>query len=158
MEQDGRSKRTGTQPPHQHPQHLGNGGALVSVGFQPADHLSDRNQTIFAAAQQNANSWQAIQYIATGELLKAGGVALIVSPIIAEGLKMVLAEILSERRIRKAEERGLAKGREEGRAETRQKTHAEWADWVQRWRDAEAKGIPFDEPSPQAEDQTKPPR
>ena len=114
--------------------------------------------TVFAAAQQNANSWQAIQYIATGELLKAGGVALIVSPIIAEGLKMVLAEILSERRIRKAEERGLAKGREEGRAETRQKTHAEWADWVQRWRDAEAKGIPFDEPSPQAEDQTKPPR
>lgn len=113
---------------------------------------------IFAAAQQNANSWQAIQYIATGELLRAGGVALIVSPIIAEGLKMVLAEILSERRIRKAEERGLAKGREEGRAETRQKTHAEWADWVQRWRDAEAKGIPFDEPSPQAEDQTKPPR
>lgn len=91
--------------------------------------------TIFAAAQQNASSWQAIQYIATGELLKAGGVALIVSPIIAEGLKMVLAEMWMERRIRKA----------------RQETHDEWAAWLQRSRDAEAKGLPFDEPPPQPE-------
>ena len=98
--------------------------------------------TIFAVQRENAAGWQAIQYIATGELLKAGGVALIVSPIIAEGLKMVLAEILSERRIRKA----------------RQETNAKWSAWVQRWRDAEAKGIPFDEPSPDSDDQPKSPR
>ena len=98
--------------------------------------------TIFAVQRENAAGWQAIQYIATGELLKAGGVALIVSPVIAEGLKMVLAEILSERRIRKA----------------RQETNAKWSAWVQRWRDAEAKGIPFDEPSPDSDDQPKSPR
>lgn len=49
---------------------------------------------------------------------------------------MVLAEILAERRVRKA----------------RQETHAEWADWVQRRQDAAAKGIPFDEPHPQLDD------
>ncbi len=95
--------------------------------------------TVFAAAQQNANSWQAIQYIATGELLKAGGVALIVSPIIAEGLKMVLAEILSERRIRKATAKAV------------QENQAKWEAWLQRRQDAADKGIPFDEPPPQPE-------
>ena len=49
--------------------------------------------TLFAAARDSATSWQAIQYIATGELLKAGGVALIVSPTIAEGIRMVLVGI-----------------------------------------------------------------
>lgn len=102
--------------------------------------------TLFAAARDGATSWQAIQYIATGELLKAGGIALIVSPTIAEGIRMVLVGIWQEHRIRKA------------KSETRQETNAKWAAWVQRWRDAEAKGIPFDEPSPDSDDQPKSPR
>ena len=111
--------------------------------------------TIFAVQRENAAGWQAIQYIATGELLKAGGVALIVSPILAEGLKMVLAEILSERRIRKAsseaEARGLAKGWEEGK----NIQQSRWEDWWQRYQNAQAAGIPFDEPPPQPDDQTE---
>ena len=55
---------------------------------------------------------------------------------------MVLAEILTERRVRKA----------------RQETHAEWADWVQRRQDAADKGIPFDEPPPEPDEQTESPR
>ena len=110
--------------------------------------------TIFAAQRENAASWQAIQYIATGELLKAGGVALIVSPVIAEGLKMVLAEILSERRIRKAEERVLAKSRKEARENLRIH-HNRWEAWWQRSQDAQAQGIPFDEPPPRLDDQTE---
>lgn len=113
--------------------------------------------TIFAAAQQNASSWQAIQYIATGELLKAGGVALIVSPIIAEGLKMVLAEMWMERRVRKAD----AKAREETRKEAQENLrihHARWEAWRQRSQDAQVQGIPFDEPPPQLDDQTESPR
>lgn len=114
--------------------------------FNPLTAYLAVTNTIFAVQRENAAGWQAIQYIATGELLKAGGVALIVSPILAEGLKMVLAEILQERRIRKA------------KSETRQETNAKWAAWVQRWREAEAKGIPFDEPSPDSDDQPKSPR
>ncbi len=61
---------------------------------------------------------------------------------------MVLAEILSERRIRKAR----ADATVVARAKARQEHHAEWSAWVQRWRDAEAKGIPFDEPPPEPDE------
>lgn len=113
--------------------------------------------TIFAAERENATGWQAIQYIATGELLKAGGVALIASPIIAEGLKMVLAEMWLERRIRRAD----AKAREEMRAEARENLrvhHSQWEAWRQRLQNAQAQGIPFDEPPPQLDDQPESPR
>ena len=118
--------------------------------------------TLFAVAQENATSWQAIQYIATGELLKAGGVALIASPSIAEGIRMVLAGIWWDRRERKArsegEEIGLAKGREEVRKEARENLrihHDRWESWWQRLQNAQAQGLPFDEPPPQMDDQTE---
>lgn len=88
--------------------------------------------TLFAVAKENAAGWQAIQYIATGEILKAGGVALIASPTIAEVSRMVLAEIWTERRLRKA----------------REEVHRRWAEWNQRREDAEAKGEAFTEPPP----------
>lgn len=50
---------------------------------------------------------------------------------------MVLAEMWLERRVRKA----------------RQEHHAKWESRLQRSRDAESKGIPFDEPYPQPDDQ-----
>ena len=88
--------------------------------------------TLFAVARENAVGWQAIQYIATGELLKAGGVALIASPTIAEAIRMVLAGIWQERRLRKA----------------REEVHRLWAEWNQRREEAEAKGEAFTEPPP----------
>ena len=93
--------------------------------------------TLFAVATEKITDWQAIQYIATGEILKAGGVALIVSPIVVEVGRMVLAEIWTERRLRKARDEG------------RQLQQAQWEDWNRRRLEAESKGEPFDEPPPQ---------
>ena len=53
---------------------------------------------------------------------------------------MVLAEILSERRVRNATAKAV------------QENQAKWEAWLQRWRDAQAAGIPFDEPHPQPDD------
>ena len=97
------------------------------------------SNTLFVVATERIIGWQAIQYVVTGELLKAGGVALIVSPIITEVGRMVLAELWLERRERKAREEG------------RQLQQAEWEAWNRRRQEAEAKGIPFDEPPPELE-------
>ena len=94
------------------------------------------SNTLFIVAAERIVGWQAIQYVVTGELLKAGGVALITSPIIVEVGRMVLAEIWSERRLRKA------------RAEGRRLQQGEWEEWNRRREDAEAKGEPFIEPPP----------
>ena len=91
--------------------------------------------TLFAAAKGNAVGWQAIQYIATGELLKAGGVAIIAAPIIVEVFRMVLAGMWTERRLRRAEEQ----------------VQRRWEEWNKRREEAEAKGEPFTEPPPQLE-------
>ena len=95
--------------------------------------------TILAVSRENAAGWQAIQYIATGEILKAGGVALIAAPTVVEVAKMVLAGIWIESRERKA------------RQEARAALQAEWEAWNQRRKDADAKGVPFDEPPPKLE-------
>ena len=103
-------------------------------------YLSVTN-TLFAIATEQITNWQAIQYVATGELLKAGGVALIVSPIIVETGRMVIAGIWSERRERKAREEG------------RQLQQAEWEAWNRRRQEAEDQAVPFDEPPPELESQ-----
>ncbi len=100
--------------------------------------------TLFILATEKIIGWQAIQYVVTGETLKAGGVALIASPIIVEVGRMVLAEIWTERRLRKAR----AEGREEGRAEGTEIANRRWVEWNRRRKDAEAKGEPFTEPAP----------
>ena len=87
--------------------------------------------TLFVVATEKTTGWSAIQYIVTGELLKAGGVALITSPIIVEVGRMVLAEIWTERRLHRLQQR--------------------WEDWLRRREEAEAKGEPFDEPPPKLE-------
>ena len=43
---------------------------------------------------------------------------------------------------------GRAEGRVEGRAEERAERDAEWLQWLRRREDAEAQGLPFDEPPP----------
>ena len=100
--------------------------------------------TLFILATEKIIGWQAIQYVVTGETLKAGGVALIASPIIVEVGRMVLAEIWTERRLRKAR----AEGRKEGRAEGTEIANRRWVEWNRRRKDAEAKGEPFTEPAP----------
>ncbi len=87
--------------------------------------------TLFALATQQITVWQEIQYVVVGEVLKAGGVALITSPIIVEVGRMVLAEIWTERRLHRLQQR--------------------WEDWLRRREEAEAKGEPFDEPPPKLE-------
>ena len=91
--------------------------------------------TLFLVATEKIVGWPAIQYIATGELLKAGGVALVTSPIIVEAARMVLAEIWAERRLRRAEEQ----------------VQQRWEEWNQRREEAEAKGESFTEPPPALE-------
>ena len=105
-------------------------------------YLSVTN-TLFAIATEQITNWQAIQYVATGELLKAGGVALIVSPIIVETGRMVIAGIWSERRERKAREEGVVEGE--------QRNQAQWEAWLKRRENAEARGELFDEPPPKLE-------
>ena len=90
------------------------------------------SNTLFIVITEKVIGWQAIQYVATGELLKAGGVALIASPIIVEVGRMVLAEIWTERRLRKA----------------REEVHQRWSEWNRRREEAEAKGEAFTEPPP----------
>ena len=53
-------------------------------------------------------------------------------------------------------EEGLTAGREEGLTagleQGQQLLQAEWEAWLQRWKDAQAEGKPFDEPPPQLND------
>ena len=126
-------------------------------------YLSVSN-ALFVVATEKIAGWQGIQYVATGEILKAGGVALIASPIIVEAGRMVIAAMWSDRRERKAREEGradgleeghavgVAEGREEGIAEGAQRHHVRWQAWLQRQQEALANGTPFDEPPPSPED------
>ena len=43
---------------------------------------------------------------------------------------------------------GRAEGMQEGRAEGRQEQHERWMQWLDRRQQAEANGLPFDEPPP----------
>ena len=49
---------------------------------------------------------------------------------------------------------GRVEGRAEGRAEARAERDAEWEVWVYKKSLAEARGEPFDEPSPAERDRT----
>ena len=99
--------------------------------------------TLFVVTTEQITGWQAIQYVATGEILKAGGVALITSPIIVEVGRMVIAGMWSERRERRA--------REQGRAEGEERANQRWEEWNQRRLQAEAHGETFTEPPPRPE-------
>ena len=104
--------------------------------------------TLFIVVTEKIAGWQAVQYVVTGELLKAGGVSLITSPIIVEVGRMVLAEIWSDRRERKAREEGREAGLTEGREEGAERANRRWSEWNQRRLIAEGKGEPFTEPPP----------
>ena len=71
--------------------------------------------TLFVLATQQIIGWQAIQYVLVGEMLKAGGVALIASPVITEASRMVIGAIWTERKVEEAVQR----------------KQAEWEAWLQ---------------------------
>lgn len=118
--------------------------------------------TLFVLATQQIIGWQAVQYVVVGELLKAGGVALIVSPIITEASRVVIGAMWTKRKVQEAREEAHAEGREEGReegiTEGEERANQRWAEWNQRREEAIAKGITFDEPPPQPETRPTSPR
>ena len=69
--------------------------------------------------------------------------------IILEGGRwaMVLAGMF-EAKLKRRQERRLAEAEAKARAEARHEANAEWRAWLDRMRDAQAKGEPFDEPPP----------
>lgn len=71
----------------------------------------------------------------------AAGAASAVAIIVEVGGRLVLLIPAAVRKI-------LEQGREEGREEGRMKERAEWEAWLRRRDDAEANGIPFNEPPP----------
>ena len=58
-----------------------------------------------------------------------------------------------EQKARAEREKNIARGRVEGRVEGRDEERAEWLGWDARRREAEAKGLPFDEPVPSSKEQ-----
>ena len=45
-------------------------------------------------------------------------------------------------------EEGMARGMEKGRGEGREESNREWRAWLARKSNAESRGLPFDEPTP----------
>ena len=95
---------------------------------------------LFALATQQIVGWQAVQYVITGELLKAGGVALIVSPAITEVGRVVIGALWTKRKVQEAREEGIAEGEE--------RANRRWSEWNRRREEAEAKGEAFTESPP----------
>lgn len=95
--------------------------------------------TLFVLATQQVIGWQAVQYVVVGEMLKAGGVALIASPVITEVSRMVIGALWTKRKVQEA----------------LQSNQARWEDWNRRRQEAEAKGVPFTEPPPSLENRRR---
>ena len=78
-------------------------------------------------------------------------VAVAFSMVLLEGVKtiMVIGQYLENKLVKPLQERL----REEGRTEGVAKTHEEWADWNRRRLEADERGLPFNEPPPQAPSQ-----
>ena len=84
------------------------------------------------------------------------GVALPAAYILTEVIDMVLGAWYRQRTSARAREQGLAEGREKGRAEGRaegrergrHEQQERWLQWLDRRQQAEANGLPFDEPPP----------
>lgn len=102
--------------------------------------------TLFVLATQQITGWQAVQYVVIGEMLRAGGVALIASPIITEVSRMVIGAMWTKRKVQEARE----EGREEGIAEGEKRANRRWSEWNQRRKEAEAKDQLFTEPEPES--------
>ena len=72
------------------------------------------------------------------------GFALPAAYILTEAIDMVFGAWYRQRTRERAHESGLQEGRAEGRHEQQER----WLQWLERRRQAEANGLPFDEPPP----------
>lgn len=72
------------------------------------------------------------------------GFALPAAYILTEAIDMVFGAWYRQRTRERAHESGLQEGRAEGRHEQQER----WLQWLERQRQAEANGLPFDEPPP----------
>ena len=113
-------------------------------------------------------SWdaQAVAIVAAGA--PNIGFALPIAYILTEAIDMVFGAWYRQRTRERARNEGLAEGRtegreegrtegreegrtegrEEGRTEGRHEQQERWLQWLERQRQAEANGLPFDEPPP----------
>lgn len=84
------------------------------------------------------------------------GFALPIAYILTEAIDMVFGAWYRQRTRERARNEGLAEGltegraagREEGRTEGRHEQQERWLQWLERRQQAEANGLPFDEPPP----------
>ena len=88
------------------------------------------------------------------------GFALPAAYILTEAIDMVFGAWYRQRTRERAREQGLEEGRQEGlkegrtegrvegRVEGRHEQQERWLQWLERQRQAEANGLPFDEPPP----------
>lgn len=76
------------------------------------------------------------------------GFALPIAYILTEAIDMVFGAWYRQRTRERAREEGLTEGRQEGRQEGRHEQQERWLQWLERRRQAEADGLPFDEPPP----------
>ena len=76
------------------------------------------------------------------------GFALPIAYILTEAIDMVFGAWYRQRTQERARNEGLAEGRTKGRMEGRHEQQERWLQWLDRRRQAEANGLPFDEPPP----------
>ena len=95
-------------------------------------------------------SWRQTPTLIIGDTTRAAAFWVLASPILVEGTVMVFASIYRQKHREQARQEGRAEGKAEGREEGRAERDAAWDAWNQRRIDAEAKGQPFTEPPPSA--------
>ena len=76
------------------------------------------------------------------------GFALPAAYILTEVIDMVFGTWYRQRTRERARSEGREIGREEGREEGRSEQQERWMQWLDRQRQAEENGLPFDEPPP----------
>ena len=104
---------------------------LIWKGNPPSGDWADLALFVWQASAPNALSSAAFSII----ILETG-----------RGL-MVMASWL-EAKLKQRQERRLAEAEAKARANARAETNAEWRAWLDRMREAQAKGEPFNEPPP----------
>lgn len=92
----------------------------------------------------NGESWDAQTLGIIGAGAPNIGFALPAAYILTEVIDMVFGTWYRQRTRERARAQGLEEGREEGRSEQ----HERWMQWLDRRRQAEENGLPFDEPPP----------
>ena len=114
------------------------------------------------AIDADTPSWQDTPSAIMGDAVYAAGFWIIFCPILVEGVTMVFAAIFRQKTRKEGRDEGREEGREVGREEGRnegraaglEEANAAWREWNRRRAEAAARGIPFDEPTPDSQNIT----